>query len=47
MGGQIWAESREGDGSAFHFTIKAERFSSQHTLAAVMPKLEEKDCPLI
>jgi len=28
MGGQIWAESREGYGSAFHFTIKAERVSS-------------------
>jgi len=28
MGGQIWAESREGYGSAFHFTIKAKRVSS-------------------
>ncbi len=27
MGGQIWAESREGIGSAFHFTIKAKRVS--------------------
>ncbi|MCX6676677.1 MAG: ATP-binding protein [Methanothrix sp.] len=46
MGGQIWAESREGDGSAFHFTIKAESVSCQNMLAAAMPK-EEKDCPLI
>jgi signal transduction histidine kinase len=30
MGGQIWAESREGIGSAFHFTIKAKRVSCQH-----------------
>ncbi len=27
MGGKIWAESREGDGSAFHFTMKAKRLS--------------------
>ena len=31
MGGQIWAESREGIGSAFHFTIKARRVSSANT----------------
>jgi signal transduction histidine kinase len=30
MGGQIWAESQEGDGSAFHFTVKAERVSCQY-----------------
>jgi len=28
MGGRIWAESREGVGSAFHFTIKAKQVSS-------------------
>lgn len=36
MGGQIWAESRQGDGSAFHFTIKANRISSPYRLSAVM-----------
>jgi signal transduction histidine kinase len=30
MGGKIWAESREGVGSAFHFTIKAKCVSCQH-----------------
>jgi len=30
MGGQIWAESQEGNGSAFHFTFKAECVSCQH-----------------
>lgn len=39
MGGQIWAESREGNGSAFHFTIKANRFSCPYSLSAVMSSL--------
>jgi len=47
MGGQIWAESREGYGSAFHFTIKADRASCQRILAKVMPKIKEKDCTLL
>ena len=45
MGGQIWAESQEGNGSAFHFTFKAECVSGQHTLASAIPN-EEKDGPL-
>jgi len=42
MGGKIWAESREGDGSAFHFTFKAECVSCQHMLAEDLPNLEVK-----
>ncbi|RQW80446.1 MAG: hypothetical protein EHM14_04830 [Methanothrix sp.] len=47
MGGQIWAESREGDGSAFHFTIKAKPVSGQHMLATAMHRPGEKDCQLV
>jgi signal transduction histidine kinase len=45
MDGQIWVESREGDGSAFHFAIKAKPVSGQYMFAAVMPTLEEVGCP--
>lgn len=39
MGGQIWAESREGDGSTFHFTINANCIPRTHQFSAIMKNI--------
>ncbi|MDD1761658.1 MAG: ATP-binding protein [Methanothrix sp.] len=43
MGGQIWAESQEGYGSTFHFTINANFIPRQYLLSAVMHEITEND----
>jgi signal transduction histidine kinase len=47
MGGQIWAESCEGVGSDFHFTIKAKRSSCQHMAYAVHAGSQRKNSNLL
>lgn len=39
MGGQIWAESREGYGSTFHFTINANYIPRAHQFSAIMKSI--------
>jgi CheY-like chemotaxis protein len=42
MGGRIWVESRVGEGSAIHFTIKTQHLRSMLPLAGVQPQFDGK-----
>jgi signal transduction histidine kinase len=43
MGGQIWAESQEGGGSTFHFTIPANCVPRRYPFPAVMHEIVKKN----